>query len=98
MAIGGKFGEVVKLSKETLDKSNLEFGRLCVKTDLRGFINREVKIKIFGSLFKVLVKEDLGLESRGFGPSMFSTVEPTRVADNTIGDKMFVSYLFKGAC
>lgn len=91
MAIGGNFGEAVKIAKETLDKSNMEFGRLCVKTDLIGFINREVKIKIFGSLFKVLVKEELGLESRGFGPSMLSTVEPTRITDNTIGDKMLLS-------
>lgn len=37
-AIGRKFREVVEVSKDTLDKLNMEFGRVCVRTQYFGFI------------------------------------------------------------
>lgn len=85
-AIGNNIGEVVHIAKETLEKSVLEYGRLSAKTDFFGFINLEVRIQIFGFIFKVLLREEIGLQSRGFkdkgGGSMAPSMEQHMVEMN----------------
>lgn len=61
-AIGRKFGEVVEIAKETLDSFVLEVGRICIKTEDFSFINKELNINIFDRLFKVVVREELGMQ------------------------------------
>lgn len=39
---------------------------MCVKTDFFGFINMEIKIRIFGCLFKVAVREEIKIQSTTF--------------------------------
>ncbi|XXG48016.1 hypothetical protein AAC387_Pa02g2565 [Persea americana] len=63
-AIGRKFGEVVEIAKETLDSFVLEVGRICIKTEDFSFINKELNINIFDRLFKVVVREELGMQAR----------------------------------
>lgn len=61
-AIGRKFGEVVEIAKGTLDRSVLEVGRICIKTEDFSFINKELNIKVFNRLFRVVVREELGMQ------------------------------------
>lgn len=50
--IDRKVREVVEITKETLDRSGLGFGRICVQTEDFSFINKEMEVRLFDRLFE----------------------------------------------
>lgn len=56
--IGGCFGKLVDISKETFEKRFLEFGRVRVQVERYRSIDEEMKIENFGRSFSVFVKEE----------------------------------------
>ncbi|XXG47876.1 hypothetical protein AAC387_Pa02g2445 [Persea americana] len=58
--IDRKVREVVEITKETLDRSGLGFGRICVQTEDFSFINKEMEIRV-GEDNR---KEEVGLVSK----------------------------------
>ena len=63
LAIGRKFREVEEIDKETMDKSQLKFGRVSVQTKDFSFINKEMETRIFDDVYKVVVREELGSQT-----------------------------------
>ncbi|XXG57454.1 hypothetical protein AAC387_Pa03g4601 [Persea americana] len=58
-SIGRKVGDVVEVGPEMLNKSSLEFGRICVQTGDYSFIYKEMEIRIFDHLFRVVAREKM---------------------------------------
>ena len=56
-AIGRKVGVVEEVAKETLDKSELVFGRVRVQTDDLSFIYKLLEMRIFYCCYKLVVGE-----------------------------------------
>ncbi|KAJ8644385.1 hypothetical protein MRB53_006133 [Persea americana] len=56
--IGERLGEVVGVAKETVEKSFLEYGRVCVWVKGHRFIYEEFSLLIFGNTFLVKVSEE----------------------------------------
>ena len=57
--IGGRFGEVLGVAKETEERSELLFGRVCIKTESHQFLNHLVDLVIFGNIFPITIREEI---------------------------------------
>lgn len=55
---GGCLGKSVEISKETLEKTFLEFGRVWAQVQSHRSIDKDKEIRIFGNFFLVYVKEE----------------------------------------
>lgn len=55
-------GRDARVSGETLNKSSLEFGRVCVEVDFHKFLNEVLFINISGLKYKVSVREEFELQ------------------------------------
>lgn len=60
--IGGKFGEFAEVSKDTIERDCLEFGKALVRIGSHCFVNEESEHDSFGRLYFVAVREEYALE------------------------------------
>lgn len=65
-SIAGKLGVFLGVGKETLEKSHLEFGKVCIHTDFQGFINQSFEIEVCDKMYPILIREELEGKRRPF--------------------------------
>lgn len=61
--ISNRFGDIVGVAKETIEKSFCGFGRVCISTNRHLFINEDVNLEASGGSWVLSVREEL--ESQG---------------------------------
>lgn len=58
MSIGKKIGEMIQVAKETIERSSLKYGYVCLGVESPKSVHEEVQLNFFGNHYTILVCED----------------------------------------
>lgn len=62
--VGRRLGKVLGISKETTDRTYLEYGRMCWRVDNHHLIYEEIEQNVLGNIHQIVVKEEMDISGK----------------------------------